>query len=138
MTCPSFTVEHAAWQHPEPVAAAAWYGQHLGFTIARKLDHPPHTHFLADASGRVVIEIYHNPKAPLPDYPALDPLVLHLAFTVANPVSARDQLLAAGATLADDLQTLPNGDRLIMLRDPWGFPLQLVSRTTSLSPSPGA
>lgn len=128
----NYTVEHAAWQHPDPVAAAAWYGQHLGFTIARKLDQAPHTHFLADAAGHVVIEIYNNPKAPLPDYPALDPLVLHLAFTVADPIAARDQLLAAGATLADDLVTLPNGDRLIMLRDPWGFALQLVSRAKPL------
>lgn len=126
------SIEHAAWQHPDPVAAAAWYGRHLGFTIARKLDQAPHTHFLADAAGRVVIEIYHNPKAPMPDYRALDPLVLHLAFTVADPVAARDQLLAAGATLADDLVTLPNGDRLIMLRDPWGFALQLVNRATPL------
>lgn len=128
----SYTVEHAAWQHPDPVAAAAWYGRHLGFTIARKLDQAPHTHFLADAAGRVVIEIYNNPKAPMPDYRTLDPLVLHLAFTVADPIAARDELLAARATLTDDLVTLPNGDRLIMLRDPWGFALQLVSRAKPL------
>lgn len=127
-----YSVEHVAWQHPEPVGAAAWYGRHLGFTVARKIDHPPHTHFLADAAGRVVIEIYNNPRAPLLDYRSLDPLQLHLAFTVVDPVAARDELLGAGATVADDLQTLANGDRLVMLRDPWGFCLQLVARAAPL------
>lgn len=134
MSASAFTVEHAAWQVADPVAVAAWYVRHLGFTVARKTDLPPHTHFLADAAGRVVIEIYHNPRAPVIDYRALDPLQLHLAFTVADPVAARDRLLAAGATVADDLQTLPNGDRLVMLRDPWGFALQLVARSAPLLP----
>lgn len=128
----NYTVEHAAWQVADPVAVAAWYGRHLGFTVARKIDRPPHTHFLADAAGRVVVEIYNNPRAPLLDYPSLDPLQLHLAFTVADPVAARDELVAAGATIADDLQTLGNGDRLVMLRDPWGFAIQLVARATPL------
>lgn len=126
----TYSVEHVAWQSPDPVAVAAWYGEHLGFKVVRKIDGPPHTHFLADAAGRVVVEIYHNPAAPLPDYRAMNPLVLHLAFTVDDPLSARDELLAAGATVVDDLVNLPNGDRLIMLRDPWGFALQLVNRGT--------
>ncbi|MFA6962708.1 MAG: VOC family protein [Opitutaceae bacterium] len=132
MRSTSFTVEHVAWQTSDPVAVAAWYGRHLGFTIARKLDQAPHTHFLADAAGRVVVEIYNNPKAPILDYRTMDPLMLHLAFSVADPEAARDQLLSAGATVADNLQTLSNGDRLIMLRDPWGFAIQLVARAKPL------
>lgn len=132
MPAPVFTVEHIAWQVADPVAVASWYGRHLSFTVARMIDHPPHTHFLADAAGRVVIEVYNNPKATVPDYRTLDPLVLHLAFTVADPVVARDLLLAAGATVAEDLVTLPNGDRLVMLRDPWGFAVQLVARASPL------
>ena len=131
-TSPSFIVEHIAWQIADPVAVAGWYVKNLGFTIARKIDHSPYTHFLADSANRVVIEIYNNPKAPVPDYRAMDPLVLHLAFSVSDPISARDCLLAAGATIADNLCTLPNGDRLVMLRDPWGFAIQLARRTTPL------
>jgi Uncharacterized protein conserved in bacteria len=128
MSSPAFTVEHVAWQAADPVAVADWYCRHLGFTVARKIDGPPHTRFLADAAGRVVVEIYNNPKAPVPDYRTLHPLVLHLAFTVDDPAAARDRLIDAGASLAEDLVTLPNGDRLVMLRDPWGFAIQLVSR----------
>ncbi len=135
MTPPVLTVEHVAWQVAEPAAVAAWYRDHLGFSVVRRLEQAPHTHFLADAAGRVVVEIYHNPKAPIPDYRSMDPLLLHLAFAAADPVAARDRLLAAGASLADDLVSLPNGDRLVMLRDPWGFAIQLASRSRPLLPA---
>jgi len=42
-----------------------------------------------------------------------------------------ERLLAAGATLADN-QRLPDGTHLVMLRDPWGVPLQLCKRATPL------
>ena len=41
-------------------------------------------------------------------------------------------LLKAGAKLTDDVQTTPNGDRLVMLRDPWGIAVQLVHRATPM------
>ncbi len=34
-------------------------------------------HFLADGSGRVMLEMYNNPAATVPDYNAMHPLVLH-------------------------------------------------------------
>lgn len=125
-------VEHIAWQVKDPVAVAAWYGEHLGFTIVRKIDQSPHTHFLADASGRVVLEIYHNPKAPLPDYSKQDPLVLHLAFTVENVPAAVLHLVRAGGSIVNDTVKTPAGDELAMLRDPFGFPIQLCHRVTPL------
>jgi uncharacterized glyoxalase superfamily protein PhnB len=126
------TVEHVAWQVQDPPAVAAWYGTQFGFTIARKLDIGPRTHFLADADKRIVVEIYNNPKAPQPDYAAMDPLLLHLAFSVDDPEAECELLLQAGATMADPLQTLANGDRVLMLRDPWGFAIQLVKRAVPL------
>ena len=42
--------------------------------------------------------------------------------------------MAAGATPAYE-ETLPDGSFLIMVRDPWGMPLQLVRRVT---PFPGS
>ena len=76
----------------------------------------------------MVIEVYHNPAASIPEYPAQSPLILHLAFAVPDVAAARDRLVQAGATLAEDVSTTPSGDELAMLRDPWGFPLQLVKR----------
>jgi hypothetical protein len=89
----------------------------------------PFTHFLADATGRVIMELYANPAAPIPDYAAQDPLVYHCAFAVEEVEAVKMRLLAAGATEVSDA-FLSDGTRLVMLRDPWGIPLQLCKRAT--------
>lgn len=131
---PVLSVEHVAWNVAEPTAMAAWYVEHLGMRIVRRLATAPHIHFLADANGRVVIEIYSNPADPTPDYASMHPLRFHLAFAADNPDAARAALVAAGATFVEE-QSLADGSRLLMLRDPWGLALQLCKRATPLLPS---
>jgi glyoxylase I family protein len=125
-------IEHVALNVPDPVALAAWYTSHLGMRVVRSIPDPPHTHFLADPSGRVVLEVYRHPQAPVPDYAGMDPLVLHLAFIAPEVRGARQRLLAAGATSAGEVTATPTGDELAFLRDPWGVPLQLVRRSRPL------
>ncbi len=122
------TVEHVAWQVQDPQAVAAWYADHLGFRIVRKNDDPARTHFIADGAGKVLVEIYNNPAAPIPDYSQQHPLILHLAFATDDPARARDGLLKAGCTIAEDLRQTPAGDTLVMLRDRFGFAIQLCKR----------
>lgn len=121
-------MEHVAFTVEEPAKVAQWYVTHLGMKIVRKVDDRPWMHFLADAGGNILIELYNNPKARVPDYRAMDPLLLHMAFAADNITADRDRLLTAGATLADDIVTTPAGDQLVMLRDPWGLAIQLTSR----------
>jgi catechol-2,3-dioxygenase len=121
-------VEHIAWQVQDPVTIARWYVENLGFRVVRKVDAAPFTHFIGDASGRVIVEMYHNPAAPLPDYRSMNPLLLHLAFVVDSPEAVRDALVKAGASIAEDVVVTPAGDKLVMLRDPWGFAIQLCKR----------
>ena len=121
-------IEHIAWQVKDPIALAQWYTQHMGFTVVRRGKGPSLAHFLADSAGRVVLEVYNNSAAPVPDYPAMNPFLLHLAFSVSNMVETRDRLVKAGATIAEDISTTHAGDNLAMLRDPWGFPIQLIKR----------
>jgi glyoxylase I family protein len=124
-------IEHVALNVSDPVALADWYVQHLGMKVVRQVDGPPHTCFLADASGRTVLEIYRQ-TAPVPDYAAQDPMVLHVAFTTADVMAARIRLLAAGATVAKDVYTTPEGDEMAFLRDPWGVVIQLIRRVKPL------
>lgn len=131
---PILNVEHVACNVAEPVAVAAWYVEHLGMRIVRRLAAAPHIHFLADASGRAVIEIYSNAADPVPDYWSMHPLRFHLAFAADDLDLARAALLAAGATFVDE-QTQTDGSRLVMLRDPWGLAIQLCKRTTPLLPA---
>jgi glyoxylase I family protein len=121
-------IEHVAFNVAKPIAVARWYIDHLQMQVMRTSGPPTDTHFLADAGGRSMIEIYHNPKAAVPDYRAMNPLVLHLAFAVADVRATRARLLQAGATTEGEMTIADNGDELAMLRDPWGFPVQLVKR----------
>jgi glyoxylase I family protein len=121
--------EHFALNVPDAVATAKWYVDHLGLRVARTRKDSPFTSFLADDTGRVIFEVYSNPAAPYPDYTAAHPLCFHVAFIADDPNSVRTKLVAAGATPAYE-ETLPDGSFLIMVRDPWGIPLQLVRRVT--------
>ena len=120
--------EHFALNVPDPRAHAQWYVRHLGFTIARAREDAPFTHFLADETGRTIVELYTNPKAAIPDYAAAHPLCFHIAVVAADAKAERARLEAAGAKLFLE-EPQPDGSLLIMLRDPWGVPLQLCQRT---------
>ncbi|MDR1817116.1 MAG: VOC family protein [Puniceicoccales bacterium] len=125
-------IEHVAFQHPAPVEAAEWYCAQLGLRVARASDGPAKARFLADSAGRTVLEIYRNPAAPVPDYPAQSPLTLHVALLSDAPDADVARLTAAGATLVEKPAPTADGDLLGMLRDPWGVPLQIVLRAKPL------
>lgn len=126
--------EHFALNVPDAIAAAKWYVEHLGLKVARSRTDSPFTSFLSDDTGRVILEVYSNPAAPFTDYRSAHPLCFHVAFVADDPNSVRARLVAAGAAPAYE-ETLPDGSFLIMVRDPWGIPIQLVRRAT---PFPGA
>lgn len=119
--------EHFAINVPDVRAQAQWLVTNLGFTIARKNDVAPYMHFLADETGRVIVELYTNPLDAVPDYKTQHPLRFHLALVSTDTVADRARLEKAGATFfAED--ALPDGSRLLMMRDPWGVPLQFCQR----------
>lgn len=123
--------EHFALNVPEPAAQARWYVVNVGFRVVRQLTEVPFTHFLADDTGRVIVELYANPKAPIPVYREMPPLCFHLALVAPDARATQAKLVAAGATFLTE-EDLSDGGRLIMLRDPWGVPLQLCQRATPL------
>jgi glyoxylase I family protein len=125
-------LEHLGLNHPDPVAAADWYGQNLGMKVTRKFGPPGHGHFLADARGQMLVEFYFNAAVPVTDFRAVNPMSLHLAFQVDDVATARARLLAAGATPESEVNTNDDGDKLAMLRDPWGMPVQLVKRVNAM------
>jgi glyoxylase I family protein len=129
---PELRVEHIALNVPDPTAMAAWYCEHLEMKVARQGDPTIGMQFLADATGRVAFEIYHNPIQAVPEYATLGPLTLHVAFATPDVEATRKRLLAAGATPIGEIDSTPSGDRLAMLRDPWGLALQLCQRAVPM------
>jgi predicted enzyme related to lactoylglutathione lyase len=120
--------EHFALNVPDTRAHAAWYVAHVGFTVARQQTAAPYTTFLADSTGRTVIELYTNPNAAMTDFPSQHPLVFHFAVVSTDARADCTRLQNAGATVFLEAPQ-PDGSTLIMLRDPWGVALQLCQRT---------
>jgi glyoxylase I family protein len=120
-------LEHVAINVEDSVAMAEWYVKNCKMKIVLQVDGPPYTRFLTDAEGRTAIEIYSNPAAATPDYARQHPLIYHHAFVVDDLEGVKSRLMEEGATFVEEVN-LDTGARLIMLRDPWGIPLQLVHR----------
>lgn len=123
--------EHFALNLRNPIKFVEWYTSNCEMKIAKSMKEPPFTHFLTDSSGRSVVEIYSNPSAKIPDYNLMDPLEFHFAFTVEDVNKIKSKLISAGATLVEDF-ILEDGSHIIMLRDPFGIPLQLCKRAKPL------
>jgi catechol 2,3-dioxygenase-like lactoylglutathione lyase family enzyme len=123
-------IEHVALNVADPVSVADWYCEQFGLRIVRHIPEPAQTHFLADSSS-TILEVYCNPPDQIPDYRSMNPLLLHLAFTSVDPTSDSKRLVAAGATVVEDVH-LDDGSHLTMLRDPWGLAIQLCSRARPL------
>ena len=105
-----------------------WYTAHLGLQVAGEQREPPFMTFLSDSSGRVIIEFYHRPDALITDFLAQHPLTFHVAFVSDNAEKDKDRLVRAGASFVEEVRK-EDGSHLIMLRDPWGMPLQICQRT---------
>ena len=120
--------EHFALNVPDACAMSEWYVKHLGFAVTRSREEAPYTRFLSDESGRVVVELYSNSSARTLDFEKEHPLTFHFAVVSRAAEQDRSRLEQAGATFFVE-DRLPDGTRLIMLRDPWGVPLQLCQRT---------
>ncbi len=119
--------EHFGINVPHPQAMAGWYVRHFNMKIVRSMQDTPYTHFLTDDSGRVIMEIYANETVEIPDYNLQHPLKFHVAFEVSNPQELSEILIKEGAMFFEEVK-MDDGSHLIMLRDPWGIPIQLCKR----------
>jgi catechol 2,3-dioxygenase-like lactoylglutathione lyase family enzyme len=124
-------LEHVALQVADPVVMARWYVDHLGMRVVRAGDPPGNARFVADDAGASILELYAG-TLPVPDYAAMDPALLHVAFAAEDVAATRARLIAAGATAAGEIVETAAGDRFAMLRDPWGLALQLAGRARPL------
>jgi len=119
--------EHFGINVPDAAAMARWYVKNLNMKIVRAIPQASQTHWLADEKGRLMMEIYTNPKSAIPDHSAEHPLRFHFAFAVEDAAALKDKLVKQGASVFEDLH-LDDGSNVIMMRDPWGVPLQLCKR----------
>jgi len=124
--------EHFAINVAWPKKMAEWYVKNFNMEIRKSMDESPYTHFLADYTGRLAMEIYANENAEIPDYQKQHPLRFHIAFASDNAEQMKNKLVEQGATVFEELK--PNeGTHLVMLRDPFGVPLQICQRSDNFA-----
>ncbi|MGE5293553.1 MAG: VOC family protein [Solirubrobacterales bacterium] len=124
--------EHVGLNVADPIKIAQWYIDNLDMKVLREGAAPANNRFVADKDGNMMFELYCNPPEAVPDYRSIDPMSLHIAFLVDDVDAVRAKLIAAGATAVGDATTNPAGDRLAMLRDPWGLPIQFIRRANPM------
>jgi glyoxylase I family protein len=127
-------LEHVALNVADPIKMAKWYADNLGMKVMREGPPPINMRFIADSGGNMMLELYRNPPESVPNYAAMDPLLLHVAFMVDDVDAVRQKLIAAGATSAGEVTTTEAGDKLAMLRDPWGLAIQVLHRANPMLP----
>jgi catechol 2,3-dioxygenase-like lactoylglutathione lyase family enzyme len=120
--------EHIALNVEDPLAKAKWFVENFGMKIIRQGDAPTYTTFIADKDEIIMMELYHNTNFPILNLKDIDYMSLHFAYTVDNIESAKEKLICAGATLAEDIKVTQSGDKVLMLRAQWGQALQFVMR----------
>lgn len=125
-------LEHLALIMEDPIAAAKWYSDNLGFTIIKEMDQSPFAHFIVDYSKKMLLEIFLLPDKEIPDYRKVDPAIMHLGFSVDNIEEKFQDLVSNGAIVVNEISTSGTGDKIAMLRDPWGIPIQLIKRSAPL------
>ncbi|MDH7603336.1 MAG: VOC family protein [Melioribacter sp.] len=124
----SIRFEHIGINVKDPITAARWYSENLNMKILREGTAPNYSTFVADSSIHMMIEFNYNK-----DFPTIDSLnfnydSFHLAFCVFNINMIKEKLLNAGATVLSDLRKTDSGDQVLVLKDPWGLPIQFVQR----------
>ena len=105
-----------------------WYVVNLGLKVISEQKEPPFMTFLADSTGRVFIELYYRPEEMITEFSKQHPLTFHMAFVSENAQADYLRLEKQGAVFIEEVKK-EDGSLLIMLRDPFGMPLQLCQRT---------
>ena len=119
--------EHFAVNVVDVKSAVKWYVENLGLTVVSEQKEAPFMNFLGDATGRVIIEFYHRSDAVITDFNKEHPLTFHVAFVSENAQSDRERLEKQGAVYVEEIKK-EDGTHIVMLRDPFGMPLQLCQR----------
>ena len=120
--------EHISLNVHDPVSMVKWYCKNLEMIVTREGTSPNFNYFIADSGKHIMLEIANNADYVPINFPAVNVNSIHLAFMVKNITAIKEKLISQGATLAKDISTNNNGDKVMTLRDPWGLPIQFLER----------
>jgi uncharacterized glyoxalase superfamily protein PhnB len=126
-------VEHVGYSVPEPISMGSWYEENLDFKILRSFGTDDGgAVFLQGPEGNTIIELFKLPEVEALDFEDMAPIQLHLALECAKPVQFCKELAQAGAEVIGEAPKAKHQDKRYLVRDPWGFVLQILNRKDKL------
>jgi catechol 2,3-dioxygenase-like lactoylglutathione lyase family enzyme len=126
-------IEHIGICVSAPISMGVWYRDNLGFKIVRSTGNDfDGVSFLVDSEGKTVLELGKIPEGPPIDGRSLRPLQFHIAVECDNPTAEAERLIKAGAELLGESPRNRYPGEKILIRDPWGYTIQLVNRKDKL------
>ena len=127
-------VEHIGICVDAPISMGNWYRDHLGFRILHSAgDDTEGVSFIVDSVGKTVLELGKLAEGPPLDPRSLSPLQLHVAIKCEDPAAEAERLVAVGAELIGESPRNAYPGEKTLVRDPWGFVIQLLNRKQKLS-----
>lgn len=122
-------IEHVGLSVVQPITMANWYVANLGFIIRRSDGNDQKgLAFISDPSQEAMLELFNNNVTPPLDSASMSPLTVHIAVASRNLEADVKRLVSAGAVFVEGDPKKTSGDVLVLLRDPWGYVIQLVKR----------
>ncbi len=121
-------MEHLEFNVSDTHKKAEWYEKNLGMKVMREGGAPTFNMFISDPEHNMMMELNQNKDYPVLDFWKISHMAFHFAFMVDDIQAAKKNLIAGGAQLVDDITKTPGGDYVMMMRDPWGEPIQIVHR----------
>jgi hypothetical protein len=129
----NMNIEHIGICVTSPISMGIWYRDNLGFRIVRSLgDDNDGVSFILDGDGKTILELGRLPEGPPLDCRCLLPLQLHFAIECEDPSAEATRLVSAGAELVGESPRNKYPGEKILIRDPWGYTIQLLNRKERL------
>src|SRR5512138_2460935 len=126
-------IEHIGICVAAPISMGEWYRDHLGFQIVRSVGNDiDGVSFVVDDEGNTILELGRLPEGPPLEGQSLFPLQLHIAVACEDPAAEAERLCHTGAKLLGESPRNHYKGEKILIRDPWGYTIQLVNRKNKL------
>ena len=125
-------IEHVGICVAAPISMGNWYRDNLDFSILWQSGNDVEgVSFISDNDG-TVLELGKLAEGPPLDAYSLKPLQLHIAIECDNPTTEAERLVSVGATLIGESPRNSYKGEKVLVRDPWGYVIQLLNRATKL------
>lgn len=126
-------IEHIGLSVSAPIDMSNWYCAIFGFRVVRQEGtNDDGVSFIIDDNEETILELYKLPEVPALPVNTFIPIQFHIAIDCEKPFETANILVDKGATFVGEAPRNEYKGEKYLIRDPWGFVIQLVNRKTKL------